>query len=86
MAALEAGLICSAETAPQISNSARPKASLCIDLGPVSLFRPKPITNHGGNWSAKLLALEWPYFVSNLWATGPFRRCSGTGAMVARKA
>src|SRR5215212_6855065 len=34
IAALVAGLICSAETAPQISNSTRPNASLCIDLGP----------------------------------------------------
>ena len=55
MAALTGGLICSAETAPQISNSTRQSASLCIDLGPVSLYeRPKPITNNGGNWSAKL--------------------------------
>ena len=52
IAALVAGLICSAETAPQISNSARPNASLCIDLGPVSLAGPKPTTNLGGNWSA----------------------------------
>ena len=40
IAALVAGLICSAETAPQISNSTRLKASLCIDLGPVSLYNP----------------------------------------------
>src|SRR4029079_6980183 len=39
IAALVAGLICSAETAPQISNSTRPNASLCIDLGPVSPYR-----------------------------------------------
>jgi hypothetical protein len=77
-AALLVGLICSAETAPQISNSARPNASLCIDLGPVSLVSPKPITNHGGNWSAKLPPLEPPYFISILWSDGPvqemFRR------------
>jgi len=33
------GLTCSAETAPQNSNSKRPKASLCIDDGPASLLR-----------------------------------------------
>jgi hypothetical protein len=34
VADLTGGLICSAETAPQISNSARHSASLCIDLAP----------------------------------------------------
>src|SRR4249919_2111075 len=53
VAALTGGLICSAETAPQISNSARQSASLCIDLAPFPSRAPKPITNNGGNWSAK---------------------------------
>ena len=41
IAALTAGLICSAETAPQISNSARQSASLCIDLAPFPSRAPE---------------------------------------------
>ena len=41
IAALMAGLICSAETAPQISNSARQSASLCIDLAPFPSRAPE---------------------------------------------
>src|SRR4249920_1077058 len=41
VAALTGGLICSAETAPQISNSARQSASLCIDLAPFPSRAPE---------------------------------------------
>jgi hypothetical protein len=41
VAALTEGLICSAETAPQISNGARQSASLCIDLAPFPSRAPE---------------------------------------------
>src|SRR5262245_356651 len=41
VADLMAGLTCSAETAPQISNSARQSASLCIDLAPFPSRAPE---------------------------------------------
>ena len=45
VAPLTAGLICSAETPPQISNNARPNASLRMNCGPASPSKP-PETYH----------------------------------------
>src|SRR6476659_2824676 len=44
VAALTVGLICSAETVPQISNNERPNASLCMDRCPAPLSRARIVS------------------------------------------
>ena len=68
--ALTAGLICSAETAPQISNNERPSASLCMDRCPAPLARAATLSQKMAAVGAPSLASLVPRQSVPKWRQG----------------